>query len=178
MTKSNMPIISATKRSKRSWVRGPLAALMVAVMSIGALSGCVTDQNTKQVVGSLVGAGLGGWGGSKIGSGKGQMAAIAVGTLAGGLLGNSVGQSLDRADQAYAQKAQWQASSAPIGETISWSNPETGNKGRVTPTREGRHQQSGAYCREYQTEVIVGGEAQVGYGTACRMPDGDWQIQS
>ena len=162
---------------KRSWMRRPMVAMMAAVMSLSILGGCVTDQGSKQIIGSLVGAGIGGFGGSKIGSGKGQLAAIAVGTLAGGLLGNSIGGSLDRADKAYAQKAQWDAASAPIGETIAWSNPETGNQGRVTPTREGRHS-SGAYCREYQTEVIVGGEAQVGYGTACRMPDGDWEIQS
>ena len=67
---------------------------------------------------------------------------------------------------------------APVGQTISWSNPDSGNHGSVTPTRTGRDVQTGAYCREYQTEVIVGGEAQVGYGTACRMPDGDWKISS
>ncbi len=171
------PNQNSVKPVNRLWMRRPMAALVAAFMGVSMLGGCVTDQNSKQIMGSLVGAGLGGFGGSKIGSGRGQMAAIAVGTLAGGLIGNSIGGSLDKADQAYAQKAQWNAASAPIGETIAWSNPETGNKGRVTPTREGRHR-SGAYCREYQTEVIVGGESQVGYGTACQMPDGDWKIQS
>ena len=168
---------NSIKSHKRAWMRRPMVALVAAFMSVSMLSGCVTDQNSKQLVGSLIGAGLGGWGGSKVGKGKGQLAAVAVGALAGGLLGGSVGGSLDKADQAHVQQAQWDATSAPIGETISWSNPETGNKGRVTPTREGRHR-SGAYCREYQTEVIVGGESQVGYGTACQMPDGDWKIQS
>lgn len=168
---------NSDKPQKRSWMRRPMMGLMAAFMSVSMLGGCVTDQGSKQLIGSLVGAGLGGFGGSKIGSGQGQMAAIAIGTIAGGLIGNSIGGSLDKADQSMVQKAQWDATSAPIGETIAWSNPETGNKGRVTPTREGRHR-SGAYCREYQTEVIVGGESQVGYGTACQMPDGDWKIQS
>ncbi len=158
--------------------RRPIALAMAAVFSIGLLSGCVTDQGNKQTMGTLLGAGLGGFAGSKIGGGKGQLAATAAGVLLGGVLGNSMGQSLDRADQAYAMRAQKQALEAPIGQTISWSNPDSGHYGQVTPTRAGRDTSTGAYCREYQTEVIVGGESQVGYGTACRMPDGDWKITS
>ncbi|MEE8203551.1 MAG: hypothetical protein V3R74_07315, partial [Alphaproteobacteria bacterium] len=31
-------------------------------------------------------------------------------------------------------------------------------------------------CREYQTTVNVGGQVEQAYGTACRQPDGSWQI--
>ena len=178
---SNLLMISETvpntEKPKRSFKRA-IAVMVLATLSLGTLSACVTDQGTKQVVGSVLGAGAGGYAGSKFGKGKGQLAATAGGAVFGGLLGNSVGQSLDRADQVYAQRAQQTATQAPIGQTIAWSNPKTGNHGTVTPTREGVQAQTGAYCREYQTEVIVGGDPQVGYGTACRMPDGDWQIQS
>ncbi|MEX2311745.1 MAG: RT0821/Lpp0805 family surface protein [Rhodospirillales bacterium] len=158
--------------------RRPVAFILAAALSLGMLSGCVTDQGNKQVMGSLLGAGLGGFAGSKIGGGKGQLAATAAGVVLGGLFGNSVGQSLDKADQAYAYRAQNSALEAPVGQTISWSNPNTGNAGSVTPTRVGHDVATGAYCREYQSEVIVGGQSQVGYGTACRMPDGDWKITS
>lgn len=168
--------MNSTKRIS-TW-RRPMTLAMAAVFSLGLLSGCVTDQGNKQTMGTLLGAGLGGFAGSKIGGGKGQLAATAAGVLLGGVLGNSMGQSLDRADQAYAMRAQNQALEAPIGQTISWSNPDSGHSGQVTPTRAGRDTSTGAYCREYQTEVIVGGESQVGYGTACRMPDGDWKITS
>jgi len=33
-----------------------------------------------------------------------------------------------------------------------------------------------SYCREYQTNVVVGGVRQQTYGTACRQPNGAWQI--
>ena len=33
------------------------------------------------------------------------------------------------------------------------------------------------YCREYQTQVTIAGQPQNAYGTACRKPDGSWQIQ-
>ncbi len=151
---------------------------LVAVLSVGMLGGCVTDSGDKQAVGAVLGAGLGGLAGSQVGKGNGQLVATAAGAVLGGLFGGEVGKSLDRADQAYAQRAQTVAWDAPVGETISWSNPKSGNSGSVTPTREGTHTRTGAYCREYQTEVIVGGEAQVGYGTACQMPDGDWKIES
>jgi len=156
----------------------PKIAVMAALLSVGVLSGCVTDQGNKQLIGSVIGAGAGGYAGSNIGGGKGKLAATAAGAILGGLFGSSIGSSLDRADKQYAMKAQTVAHEVPVGKSIEWSNPETGNRGRVTPTRTGRDTRTGAYCREYQTEVIVGGEAQVGYGTACQMPDGDWKIES
>ena len=69
------------------------------------------------------------------------------------------------------------ARAAPIGETIAWSNPDSGNRGAVTPVREGTSS-SGRYCREFQQTIVVGGETQSGYGTACRQPDGSWRIVS
>ncbi|MHB1241431.1 MAG: RT0821/Lpp0805 family surface protein, partial [Gammaproteobacteria bacterium] len=34
---------------------------------------------------------------------------------------------------------------------------------------------NGRYCREYVTDVDVGGRKQQAYGTACRQPNGSWQ---
>jgi len=34
----------------------------------------------------------------------------------------------------------------------------------------------GRYCREYHTTVIIAGTVQEGFGTACQMPNGQWQI--
>jgi len=164
---------------KRRRTRRVVATAMAALLSVGLVSGCVTDNmGSKQLVGSALGAGLAGWGASKIGSGKGQLAAIAAGTLAGAFLGGSIGSSLDKADQLNADQAQNQALVAPVGQTISWSNPTSGNSGAVTTTREGTDNSTGAYCREYNTDIQVGGQTQSGYGTACRMPDGSWQVRS
>jgi hypothetical protein len=35
---------------------------------------------------------------------------------------------------------------------------------------------SGRYCREFQSKVVVGGALRDSYGTACQQPDGSWQI--
>jgi surface antigen len=34
---------------------------------------------------------------------------------------------------------------------------------------------SPADCREYQSQVVIGGRRQTAYGTACRQPDGTWR---
>lgn len=140
------------------------------------LTGCITGQGPKQTGGTFIGAGLGGLAGSQIGRGSGRLVAVGLGTLAGALVGNEVGRSLDQADQAYAQQTEQVAlETVPTGSSINWSNPDTGHAGTVTPTYT-YQAPTGAYCREYQHTVYVGGRAENAYGTACRQPDGSWQI--
>jgi surface antigen len=62
----------------------------------------------------------------------------------------------------------------PSGQPIMWDNPDNGGRYTFTPTRT--YEDEGTYCREYTTKIKVGGRTQTGYGTACRQPDGQWQI--
>jgi surface antigen len=156
------------------------ALLTMAVASL-SLSACANNGagpgswGTKQTIGTGAGALAGGLLGSQVGGGSGRLWATGAGVLLGGLLGSEIGASLDKADQAYASQALNNAYSAPIGQTIAWNNPKSGNNGSFTPVRDGTSS-SGAYCREYQTKVTVGGRPQSAYGTACRQPDGSWQV--
>ncbi len=147
----------------------------VAALVVLFLAGCA-GQGPKQTGGTLLGAGLGALAGSQIGSGKGQLAAVAIGAVAGAMLGGEIGRSLDENDRRMASRAQAQAQAAPIGQTVSWNNPDTGNRGTYTPVRDGTNTTTGAYCREYQTTVTVGGKTEEAYGTACRQPDGSWKV--
>lgn len=155
-----------------------LTCMAVAAL---ALAGCETNGmgmgnwGTKQTVGTGVGALAGGLAGSQIGKGSGQMWAVGLGALLGGLAGSEVGASLDRADRMYMSQAQNYANQAPIGESISWNNPDSGNSGTIVPVRDGTST-GGRYCREYQQTVVVGGKQQSAYGTACQQPDGSWQV--
>lgn len=36
----------------------------------------------------------------------------------------------------------------------------------------------GEYCREFTKTIRIGGNIETGYGRACMMPDGSWQIVS
>ena len=151
--------------------------LPVAVLAV-ALTACSNNAGQKQTVGTILGGVGGAVAGAQFGSGSGQLATTAIGTLLGAYLGSEVGSSLDRADQLAADQATQRAHAAPIGQPIAWNNPDSGNSGTVTPVRDGTNEQTGAYCREYQTTVTVGGKTEDAFGTACQQPDGSWKIVS
>lgn len=145
------------------------------LVSALALSGCAENAGQKETGGALLGAALGGLLGSQFGSGGGRLAATAFGTLAGAAVGSSIGRNMDEVDRMKMRQAERVAYTAPLNETIVWNNPDSGNHGSFTPVRDGRTD-GGAYCREFQSEIIVGGKKEEGFGTACRQPDGTWKI--
>lgn len=155
--------------------RKALAPLAAAAL---ILAGCTNDAGQKETAGTVIGAVAGAVLGSQVGGGSGRLVAVAVGTLAGAFIGNEIGKSLDRADQLAMTQAEQRAHTAPIGEKIVWNNPDSGNSGSVTPIRDGRNAQSNAYCREYQTTVVIDGREQSAFGTACQQPDGSWKVTS
>lgn len=155
--------------------------MIVLLAGASLLAACQQQGGTDPVVnktniGTLAGAVAGGVVGSNIGGGSGEVAATIAGTLLGGYLGREIGASLDRADMAYMKQTNQRAlENAQPGETLPWSNPQTGHSGSITPS--GYYQTAGGqYCREFSQTIRVGNEVERGYGTACRQPDGTWQI--
>ena len=152
------------------------AIVFALPLALGACEGGgFGGMGQKQTIGALGGAAAGGLAGSAIGSGSGQLLAVGAGALLGGLLGSQIGKSLDAKDEEYAADAVERASVAPVGETVSWRNPDSGNFGTVTPTRDATAG-DGRPCREYRTTINVEGKAEQGTGIACRNADGTWQI--
>jgi surface antigen len=143
----------------------------VVLCAVLAVSGA--NPGPKAQVGAATGAAAGGLIGAAAGGGA---EGIIGGVLLGGLLGGAIGDSLDQRDRQLAyQSSQAALENYQVGQTSSWSNPDNGHSGSVTPTKTYQTAQ-GQYCREYQQTVTVGGESQQAYGTACRQPDGSWQI--
>ena len=100
-----------------------------------SLAACEGSGITKQQVGMVAGAACGALIGSQIGSGTGTLIAVAIGTLAGAWLGSEIGKRLDARDQAMMSGTTNGAlAHNPTGQTSSWSNPQSGNSGSVTPT--------------------------------------------
>jgi len=127
----------------------------------------------KAVVGAATGAAAGGLIGAAAGGGA---EGIAAGVLLGGLAGGAVGDALDQRDRELAsQSNQYALESNRAGQASAWQNPDSGHSGSITPTRTYQTSQ-GQFCREYQQTVVVGGESQDAYGTACRQPDGSWRV--
>jgi surface antigen len=162
-----------------------IAKLGAAVMLAGALAACANDPygggtgyGTKETVGTLGGAALGGLAGAQFGHGSGQLAATALGVVIGGVIGNQIGRYMDQQDREMAQRAEYAAlEQYPDGQQSQWKNPNNGNYGYTQPTHTYQNSE-GTYCREYQTTIVVGGQPQSGHGTACREPDGSWRIVS
>ena len=126
----------------------------------------------RDVVGTFLGAAAGELAGSQIGKGTGQLAAVGAGVLLGGILGNQIGEHFNQMDPACAVDF---LETAPAMQTVEWQNPDNGTAYQVTPSEIYRDE-SGQYCREYQSRAEVGGQIERMYGTACRQPDGSWRL--
>ena len=133
---------------------------------------CNRSLSNSQLVGGALGAIVGGLLGSKVGKGSGKLAATAAGTLLGALAGASIAQSMDTADNECISKA---LDAAPDHKEIAWRNPDADAQYKVTPVRSYENR-AGRYCREYITEAVIGGRTEKVYGTACRQPDGAWEL--
>ena len=157
-------------------MRAAACLLLLALGASCATEGASSDGAPKKtILGSMAGAAAGGLIGAAAGGGA---AGIVGGVLLGGLVGGVAGNALDQRDKQIAAKnAQQTFETAKTGQTTTWQNPDTGHSGTVTPTRT-YQAPSGQYCREYQQEIMIGGEKHQSYGTACRQPDGSWQIQN
>ncbi len=131
----------------------------------------------KEVVGTLLGAALGGLIGSQIGGGTGNKVAIGAGVVAGGFLGNSIGKSLDCQDVAYHNDTTQSALEGQrTGTTSTWSNPDSGHSGSVMPTKTYLAADGTTPCRDFTQTITVDGQLEEINATACRQPDGTWQI--
>jgi surface antigen len=148
-------------------------AAVVMLVVIGC-TGCASmESNPKTTVGALGGGAFGGLIAAAAGGGG---AAIAGAVIGGALLGGLAGNYLDQRDKQMAAQAQQRAlEAAPTGTPVAWNNPDSGHQGSVTPVRT--YQSEGTYCREFQSDVIIGGKTEKAYGTACRQPDGSWKVQ-
>jgi surface antigen len=128
----------------------------------------------RQVLGGLLGGATGALIGSRLAKGDDRAAAIIGGTIIGLIVGGSIGRSMDEVDQNCVGQT---LEHAPDGETIYWNNQQADTQYQVTPVKT-YQVNDGRYCREYQTTSVIGGRAQQTYGTACRQPDGSWELIS
>lgn len=151
-------------------MRGLALAPVLAV-----LAGCAGENQPGlgEVIGTVGGAVAGGVLGNRVGDGSGQKFAIAAGAILGGLAGNWIGRNVDENVRRKAGEAE--VAALESGESITWAEgPDTGT---VEIGRTGRNDR-GETCREFTHTVQIGGREEQAYGTACRDEAGDWKIVS
>lgn len=146
--------------------------IVINLLAFISLAGCSNVSN--QDMGTLAGGVAGGLLGSQFGRGGGQLLAIGAGTLAGAYIGNKLGQNMDETDKLKMNKT---FETNQVGQPAYWQNSHTGASYTVTPTQNVTVD-GNQYCREYRSTAVVAGKKQQVYGTACRQPDGSWQIQN
>jgi surface antigen len=139
---------------------------IVAVL-LGALLLMASACATKRGSGAAVGAG----GGAVVGGLVGGRSGALIGAALGGIVGYGVGRQMEEEDRrrvAYALEANRQ---------MEWRNTQTGGYYEVQPTRTVI--QNNRECREFRMLADVGGrQPEEVFGTACRGPDGQWEVIS
>lgn len=159
--------------STRSWRMRSVAIATCGALAL-SVAGCGPQTGPNEAGGTILGAVAGGAIGSMFGGGAGKAAAIVAGTMIGGFIGNQVGKNMDENARQQAYAAQMNAINA--GQPQSWRAP-SGAYGSVSPGPVYVDQSSQA-CRQYTHTIVVDGKKQTGTGTACRNPNGTWQIVS
>lgn len=172
-----------------------MKGLFVSFAFVGALMfGSIAHAGT---FGCLLGAAAGGFGGAQIGSGNGQLAAVAAGTL----LGCGAGSGIQNSDQQRYQPQYQRPYQPPYRPHYGQRNGRInyGYDQRRVPYVAPRYHnpqpiyrpqpqivyvqaqqrvvQSNRYCREYQQPIIVGGRTVDGYGQTCSYDGGrSWDL--
>ena len=130
------------------------------------------DRCNRESLGAVLGGVVGGVAGSQIGKGDSRKAATIAGALIGVLVGQSIGRYMDTTDQYCTGQA---LEYAPDNQSVKWDNPDIQSRYQVTPVNN-YEARDGRYCREYTSQADVGARQQQVYGTACRQPDGAWEV--
>ena len=144
--------------------------ICAVIASSMSLSACSSLNNEE--VGSLAGGVIGGLVGSRFGGGAGQVIATGAGTLVGAYIGSNIGKTMDRQDQMRLEKA---LERTKVGKSQSWTNPDSGNKYSVKPTKT--YYNGDTPCRTFSTTAYINGKKEVVHGKACRSNNGRWVMQ-
>lgn len=157
--------------------------LLAATVTPLLLAGCASTGDPREdsirneeMAGQIIGGIIGGVVGRQFGDGRGRTAMTVLGATAGAMIGGNIARN--RAVSRWEQEAAYRAfEHTPSGQPVEWRDPDSRNYGSYTPQRTYRTTQ-GTYCREYSQFVVIDGREERAYGTACRQPDGTWQIRN
>ncbi|WP_114974091.1 RT0821/Lpp0805 family surface protein [Rhodoferax ferrireducens] len=148
-------------------------SLVIAGMCAILSTSCANYQSQQEQSGMVIGGLLGGVLGSNVGRGDGRTAAIILGSLAGAAVGGSIGRSMSDTDR---MRTAHTLETVRTGVPSSWRNPDSGNQYVVVPTRT--LDTASGPCREYSIDAVIAGRKDKVFGTACRQPDGSWQVRN
>ena len=156
--------------------RRALRFLSVLVLLAVVGASCPARAGDEAILSTGIGAALGGLFGSQIGHGGGQLFATGTGAAIGGLIGNNVGHSIEAEESHhnFSYDASSYAYAPPM--TYGFYPPPPTYVAPPAPPPIYVDQEAQTYCRPYSQQIIIDGQTQESYGTACLEPDGTWRI--
>jgi surface antigen len=142
-------------------MRVSLALTAIAI----AASGCTTSQTGGSTLAMLP---------TSLGSDSSENAQNAfLAALNGGIITTVAGNTLSDRDRRKALVAEYTAlESAPVGQSVTWTNERSGLSGEVSAAQA--YQVGAQNCRQYTHTLRGAGAPAVAKGTACRSEEGTW----
>ncbi|MBM9536825.1 glycine zipper domain-containing protein [Desulfobulbus alkaliphilus] len=140
---------------------------IIALCFLFTLSSCATKGQTGAVGGAAAGALVG----QAIGH---STSATLIGAAVGTMLGYIVGNEMDKYDR---QQLNHVYDRGVSNQPTSWINPDTGHQYAVTPQPAFQDPSTQRICRRAEIEALIDGRVERTYSTACRNPDGSWELQ-
>ena len=108
---------------------------------------------------------------NRVADSENRTVATLIGAAAGALIGNRIGRNFDKADEACLGHA---LEMAKPGQTVAWTNDDTGVSYQVVPGAD--RQRDGSMCREFNFTAVSGSERSSRLGLACESERGMWQV--
>lgn len=140
---------------------------MAAACSALLLSSCLAN---RAQVGGVGGAAAGALAGQAIGR---DTQSTLLGAGIGAILGYAIGNEWDKYDQQQLSRVY---ETAPSGQPVAWTNPDSHNQYTVIPEASYMGPQQKP-CRRAEIVAIIDGRTERTYSTACRDHYGNWQLQ-
>jgi len=125
----------------------------------------------RAAVGAVLGGAAGGVIGSQVGEGGQRGVATVIGAVIGATVGAEIGRRMDQADRSCVGHA---LELAQPGQTIAWTNHNTGVAYQLTPADEAR--EPGEGCRRFRLVATGAFGLSEGRTVACAAPDGTWAL--
>jgi surface antigen len=122
-------------------------------------------------IGAVLGGAAGGVIGSQVGEGGQRTVATVLGAVIGATVGAEIGRRMDQTDRSCVGHA---LELAQPGQTVSWTNHNTGLAYQLTPADEQRDPASG--CRRFRLIATGSFGLSEGRTVACAAPDGTWTL--
>ena len=116
--------------------------------------------------------------GGVAGMGRQETVGTGVGAAAGGLIGNRIGDWLDKNHHQTAADTAARAAEVPTGQRVSWAHRDIlGNvtaSGWASPTANATRRADGRLCRPIHEEATQGGQTRTDNLTLCKNDQGAW----